>query len=211
MRYHFRYVYCCISTFESSQNPRSNLLLLSINQSLAYGGSGCQALFSFNKQCLDISGKVVPFQTQSTLPLSTNGRCGASFGSQCPTGQCCSQSGWCGTGIENCGMTFFACQVGYGQCSSPATDNPVPPPGSYPAINTSLTGTLHLSCQSPGQFVLGYDDGLFKFDAGLLQTLAQKNVKATFFVNGYNWADLTLPPYNSVLKQLYDAGHQIAS
>ena len=117
----------------------------------------------------------------------------------------------CGTDIDSCGMTYFACQSGFGKCSSPAPENPVPPAGSHPPINTSLNPKMYIDCVTPGHFVLGYDDGLFKYDSAVADTLAKKGVKATFFINGYNWADITLEPYRSVLLKLHKAGHQIAS
>ncbi|KEY64217.1 hypothetical protein S7711_03506 [Stachybotrys chartarum IBT 7711] len=54
-----------------------------------------------------------------TLPISTNGRCGVSFGSttciQEPGATCCSRAGWCGATGDHCGT---GCQAGYGTCGS---------------------------------------------------------------------------------------------
>ncbi|KAI1138118.1 carbohydrate-binding module family 18 protein [Hypoxylon sp. FL0543] len=49
-----------------------------------------------------------------TLPVSTNGSCGASVGTACGTGYCCSQYGYCGAGSAYCGA---GCQKGFGACS----------------------------------------------------------------------------------------------
>ncbi|KAI1655346.1 carbohydrate-binding module family 18 protein [Daldinia decipiens] len=50
----------------------------------------------------------------TSLPVSTNNRCGTGFGTACPSGQCCSQYGYCGTGSTYCGT---GCQKGFGTCS----------------------------------------------------------------------------------------------
>ncbi|KAJ3038989.1 chitin deacetylase [Rhizophlyctis rosea] len=54
----------------------------------------------------------------STLPVSTDGTCGATAGKQCPSGSCCSQYGWCGTTSAYCGT---GCQSAYGTCSVTGT------------------------------------------------------------------------------------------
>ena len=59
---------------------------------LDYGGKGCQKSFSFGKTCMD--SLVAPFGSGSNLPVSTDFRCGSGFGTQCPSGECCSQAGW---------------------------------------------------------------------------------------------------------------------
>ena len=40
--------------------------------------------------------KSVPPAPAGPLPTSTDGQCGPTRGTRCPTGQCCSTSGWCG-------------------------------------------------------------------------------------------------------------------
>lgn len=51
---------------------------------------------------------------------------------------------------------------------------------------------------------LTFDDGPGKYTARLLDILKQYNVKATFFVTGYNYN------YNDLLKREYDEGHTVA-
>ncbi|KAI0153374.1 chitin recognition protein [Pestalotiopsis sp. NC0098] len=61
----------------------------------------------------------------ATFPISKNARCGVSgsayFGTVCPSNQCCSQYGYCGTDPAYCqvpsddGLTLY-CQPGYGTC-----------------------------------------------------------------------------------------------
>ena len=58
---------------------------------------------------------------------------------------------------------------------------------------------------------MGFDDGVSNFDPTILTTLSQKGVVGTFFINGYNWVDITAQPYAGILQQIYNAGHQIAS
>jgi len=47
--------------------------------------------------------------------VSSSGRCGKNYGSICPSGQCCSQYGYCGTSSSHCGSK---CQEGYGKCNT---------------------------------------------------------------------------------------------
>jgi len=64
-------------------------------------GTGCQSEFG---HC----GNVF-----SSLPVSTNSKCGAKDG-RCPSGQCCSKYGWCGKTSDYCGT---GCQSEFGQCN----------------------------------------------------------------------------------------------
>ncbi|KAI8893189.1 hypothetical protein BC833DRAFT_532082, partial [Globomyces pollinis-pini] len=41
--------------------------------------------------------------------------------------------------------------------------------------------------------------------------LEANNVPATFFINAFNWGDITVEPYKSVFKRLYNSKHQLAS
>jgi len=50
--------------------------------------------------------------TKTSLPTSTNGKCGKNYG-VCPSGNCCSQYGYCGTSSDYCGK---GCQSEFGQC-----------------------------------------------------------------------------------------------
>ncbi|KAJ3301632.1 chitin deacetylase, partial [Kappamyces sp. JEL0829] len=93
-------------------------------------------------------------------------------------------------------------------CSSQDPTNPVPT--SYPPVSGGA-GQLIVSCATPGDFVLSFDDGIGLYDSQLLDTLASEGVVATFFVNGYNWGDLTIDPWRSMLLRIQSAGHQIAS
>ncbi|KAH9991677.1 carbohydrate-binding module family 18 protein [Xylariaceae sp. FL0662B] len=50
----------------------------------------------------------------STMPPSTDGRCGTGVGTTCGSSFCCSQWGWCGSSSDHCGST---CQKGFGKCN----------------------------------------------------------------------------------------------
>jgi len=65
-------------------------------------GTGCQSEFG---QCGTTSN--------ATLPVSTNGKCGAEDG-KCPNGKCCSKYGYCGTSDKHCGS---GCQSEFGKCN----------------------------------------------------------------------------------------------
>jgi len=69
-----------------------------------------------NIEYLMIDGKEVKSceASQSQSPkISTNGQCGKEYG-VCPSGNCCSKYGWCGTSSEHCGK---GCQSEFGKCN----------------------------------------------------------------------------------------------
>lgn len=75
--------------------------------------------FDYNTYCGKSSSKKTTTKKTSTkksvttsLPISTNDRCGAEYG-RCPSGQCCSKYGWCGEAKNYCGS---GCQPFYGIC-----------------------------------------------------------------------------------------------
>jgi len=68
--------------------------------------SGCQSEFG---ECWSKTLKMAP-----TTTISTDGRCGEKLG-KCPTGQCCSKYGWCGTGDDFCDIKK-GCNSKYGGC-----------------------------------------------------------------------------------------------
>jgi len=51
--------------------------------------------------------------SKTTIPISTNGKCGKTDG-KCPSGKCCSKYGWCGTSDSHCGS---GCQSEFGKCN----------------------------------------------------------------------------------------------
>ena len=56
-------------------------------------------------------------QTFAAPKVSTNGRCGKKLG-VCPSGECCSQYGYCGTTSKHCGA---GCQSEFGKCNTAST------------------------------------------------------------------------------------------
>ncbi|KAK2025068.1 family 18 glycosyl hydrolase [Colletotrichum zoysiae] len=56
--------------------------------------------------------------TPTNLTTSTNDACGAGTFFKCPTGNCCSQYGFCGTTAAHCGN---GCQSDYGICNGTST------------------------------------------------------------------------------------------
>ncbi|KAH6668292.1 polysaccharide deacetylase, partial [Halenospora varia] len=142
--------------------------------------------------------------------------CGGAAGS-CPAGQCCSQSsGRCGTGPTFCNGPD--CQLAFG----PACDGNIVPPGpstaniARPRVgNVPYGGAGVLHCTTQGTVALTFDDGPFTFTQSVLDTLASYNAKATFFINGNNLGkgriDDPSKPWAQILKNMYNAGHQIAS
>jgi len=95
-----------------------------------YCGTGCQ--FEFG-ECKGSSTPVTTTTTKKTttttttttkktstktsLPTSTTGKCGPSEG-KCPSGQCCSKYGWCGTSDKHC---TTGCQSEFGVCKGTST------------------------------------------------------------------------------------------
>lgn len=76
---------------------------------------------------------------------SPDGTCGGSSGFVCPTGQCCSQYGWCGTTSAYCGA---GCQPTYGTCSGSGTPPPPGNGGGSPSPDGTCGGTNGYNCGS---------------------------------------------------------------
>ncbi|KAF9911747.1 chitin deacetylase [Linnemannia zychae] len=66
-------------------------------------------------------------------------------------------------------------------------------------------------CTVPNSFAITFDDGPSIWTHELLDYLAIKNVKVTFFVNGLNYNLITEPAIAAVVKRAYLEGHQIGS
>lgn len=64
-------------------------------------------------------------------------------------------------------------------------------------------------CRDQNAFALSFDDGPFQFTDTLLDTLQKNKLKATFFVNGKNFGNIS--NMASVLKRMLNEGHQIGS
>ncbi|KAJ3362806.1 chitin deacetylase [Kappamyces sp. JEL0680] len=155
-------------------------------------------------------------------PVSPDNTCGPSNHNYvCGGSQCCSQWGYCGSTSDYCD----SCQTGFGACSQPAapssggSQQPAAPSSSlldpftpaYPPINFNLLAPVTTQCIAPGMFALTFDDGLMQYTDDLLNILASKNVKASFFINGMNYVDISQGNYPALLKKMYAQGHFIGS
>ncbi|ORX89885.1 glycoside hydrolase/deacetylase [Basidiobolus meristosporus CBS 931.73] len=140
--------------------------------------------------------------TSSALTLPTVGsryldqRCGADIGS-CAPGLCCSRNGYCGYTSDHCGA---GCQNTFGGCDD------------------GVEASVYTACQVPGTFAITFDDGPSVLTSGLIDYLDRVGVKATFFMNGYNWKNQgtgnpinTIYELSDVVRKAYASGHQICS
>ncbi|KAF9178387.1 chitin deacetylase [Haplosporangium sp. Z 767] len=64
-------------------------------------------------------------------------------------------------------------------------------------------------CKIPGTVALTFDDGPSGYTNELLDILASKKVKTTFFINGQNSNNIM--KHKAVVKRMHKEGHQIAS
>jgi len=157
--------------------------------------------------------------------VSRDGTCGnteagANNGYRCPTVsqfRCCSVHGYCGGGTEHCGT---GCQLAFGTCTgtNPIVETPNQPPPESPSIagrpevGNVPYGVELTSCTVPGTVALTFDDGPYIYTQQLQDLLNSKGVRATFFVNGQNWgAPITDPSNQNLIRNAFNAGHQIAS
>ncbi|KAI5464882.1 polysaccharide deacetylase family protein [Mariannaea sp. PMI_226] len=70
-------------------------------------------------------------------------------------------------------------------------------------------GTVINGCTKPNTVAIAFDDGPYTFTDDILDTLANSGVKATFFVNGDNYASIY--DYQSTIQRMVADGHQVAS
>ncbi|PFH55857.1 hypothetical protein XA68_17509 [Ophiocordyceps unilateralis] len=70
-------------------------------------------------------------------------------------------------------------------------------------------GEIITNCTQPNTFALTFDDGPFNFTAELLTTLRKAGVRATFFINGKNKANIE--DFSGILNRMLCDGHQIGS
>ncbi|KAK5673424.1 hypothetical protein QVD99_000871 [Batrachochytrium dendrobatidis] len=179
----------------------------------AHCGVGCQPAFGVCKNTPTSTSRPKPSPTPKKLPESPDSTCGQAAGYRCAQGDCCSQYNFCGNTAAHCGA---GCQSAFGTCKSPTRSSskggPTPAPtSSFPIPDPKLSAPVITTCKSPKQFALTFDDGPTSNVSAILDMLKDNNVKATFFVNGNNFADLTVEPYISILRRAHTEGHQIAS
>ena len=168
-------------------------------------GSGCQSSFgncSSSSSTSTTRSTTKPATTTSTttngsssLPTSTDGRCGKEFGTVCPNQQCCSKYGYCGSTDEYCSADN-GCQSGFGRCGEYVSD---------------LKFKYYHECKNSKHWALSFDDGPYNYDMDLLDLLQKKGVKATFFINGNNVMDIRTDEGKKIIQRMYNDGHVIGS
>ncbi|KAL6909232.1 carbohydrate esterase family 4 protein [Trichoderma evansii] len=158
-----------------------------------------------------------PGKTDNALKHSLEPRdkhCGSGIGS-CAEGECCSESGYCGTSTEYCAGS--QCQLDY----SDSCDSQISPPGeSTESVARTHVGDVPYAstitqCNNPGHVALTFDDGPYEYTDKLLGILEKYNVKATFFIAGNNRGkgriDDESTGWPPIIRRMHDAGHQLAS
>ncbi|KAJ5102227.1 hypothetical protein NUU61_004449 [Penicillium alfredii] len=147
-------------------------------------------------------------------PPNLDYRCGVKYG-KCPSGTCCSSSGFCGTSKAHCRSPD--CKIDYGHCD--AHKSPKGPPTKdvgRPHMGQVPYGPQEVrSCAVPGTVALTFDDGPTRYTGDLLDLLDRYDAKATFFITGINNGkgqidDFDLP-WASLIERMQLSGHQIAS
>lgn len=84
-------------------------------------------------------------------------------------------------------------------------------PSAAAAGSSIPIGTIINSCTVPGTVALTFDDGPYIYTAQVLDTLKSNNVRATFFVNGDNWANILNADDQALVHRMIAEGHQIGS
>jgi peptidoglycan/xylan/chitin deacetylase (PgdA/CDA1 family) len=69
-------------------------------------------------------------------------------------------------------------------------------------------GKVITSCPN-GQVALTFDDGPSEHTKDLLDLLAANKMKATFFVNGFNYGSIY--DYTTIVQRMIADGHQVGS
>lgn len=139
----------------------------------------------------------LPPQTQNAnlnFPISGNGTCGVAIGSRCPDGFCCSAGGSCGETPEHCQT---GCQEEYGVCGVPDSIRNV--------------GFQFNTCTENNTLAITFDDGPQEITETLLDNLKERNVKATFFMNGHAYQNHCIYDYAPIVQRAFKEGHQLAS
>ncbi|GJJ76722.1 peptidoglycan-N-acetylglucosamine deacetylase [Entomortierella parvispora] len=89
--------------------------------------------------------------------------------------------------------------------------SPIPDTLSTPNLVKRTPAPIITACTVPNAFAVTFDDGPSIWTHELLDYLAIKQVKVTFFVNGLNYNLITDPEFAAVVKRAFDEGHQIGS
>lgn len=76
-------------------------------------------------------------------------------------------------------------------------------------IAVRQAASVIFSCTTPNTVALTFDDGPFAYTDQALNLLSGAGMKATFFLNGQNWANIN--DYASTVQRMDNEGHQIGS
>ncbi|KAL8643600.1 MAG: hypothetical protein Q9226_008252 [Calogaya cf. arnoldii] len=87
----------------------------------------------------------------------------------------------------------------------PASSSTAPAPANIP-VGVAITG-----CTVPGTIALTFDDGPHIHTPKILNLLRDANVKASFFVNGQNFASINEPANQDIVRRIVNEGHLLAS
>ncbi|KAG0209385.1 hypothetical protein BGX28_010373 [Mortierella sp. GBA30] len=80
-----------------------------------------------------------------------------------------------------------------------------------PMLSKRTPATVIVTCTVPNSVAVTFDDGPSIWTHELLDYLAIKKLKVTFFVNGLNYNSIVDPAIAAVVKRAHSEGHQIAS
>ncbi|KAJ3077521.1 hypothetical protein HDU99_001136 [Rhizoclosmatium hyalinum] len=90
---------------------------------------------------------------------------------------------------------------------------PAPARPAKKQVGPPIAGKTYYYCNDPHHVGLTFDDGPSHWTGDLLDWLNEQGLKATFFINGWNFdcACIYDEPYIGFLKRAHKEGHQIAS
>lgn len=76
-------------------------------------------------------------------------------------------------------------------------------------VQKRATASVFAECTNPGVIAVTFDDGPYAFTDTVLDLFGEAGMKATFFLNGDNWASIY--DYKDTVQRAVDEGHQIGS
>ncbi|KIO18311.1 carbohydrate esterase family 4 protein [Tulasnella calospora MUT 4182] len=78
-------------------------------------------------------------------------------------------------------------------------------------VERATQAPVYSKCTAPNTVAITFDDGPYKWNTDIVNTLKTYSAKGTFFVNGNNYECIYSTDNEKRLKTAYNAGHQIAS
>lgn len=78
-------------------------------------------------------------------------------------------------------------------------------------VSAVPVGQIITQCTVAGTFALTFDDGPYIYTDKILDILKANGAKATFFVNGLNWASINDDASKARIRRMIAEGHQIGS